>query len=80
MFMVPGVAGFMKADAEIPGVLENPMAGLDETATVTLPAGSPLFNRDADDTMGAKPMNCPNAMMTYKRTVHSYKELPIRYS
>ncbi len=25
-------------------------------------------------------MNCPNAMMTYKRTVHSYKELPIRYS
>ena len=25
-------------------------------------------------------MNCPNAMMTYKRTVHSYKELPIRYN
>ncbi len=80
MFMVPGVEGFLKADAEIPGVLENPMAGLDETATVTLPEGSPLFNRDADDTMGAKPMNCPNAMMTYKRTLHSYKELPIRYS
>ena len=80
MFMVPGVEGFLRADAEIPGVLENPMAGLDETATVTLPEGSPLFNRDADDTMGAKPMNCPNAMMTYKRTLHSYKELPIRYS
>ncbi|MBR0369075.1 MAG: threonine--tRNA ligase, partial [Clostridia bacterium] len=45
-----------------------------------LPEGSPVFNRDADDTMGAKPMNCPNAMMTYKRTLHSYKELPIRYS
>ena len=80
MFMVPGVEGFLKADAEIPGILENPMAGLDETATVKLPEGSPLFNRDADDTMGAKPMNCPNAMMTYKRTLHSYKELPIRYS
>ena len=25
-------------------------------------------------------MNCPNAMMTYKRRSHSYKELPIRYS
>ena len=33
-----------------------------------------------DDVMAAKPMNCPNAMMTYKRTIHSYKELPIRYS
>ena len=80
MFMVPGIEGFLKADAEIPGVLENPMDGLEETATVKLPEGSPLFNRDADDTMGAKPMNCPNAMMTYKRTLHSYKELPIRYS
>ena len=35
---------------------------------------------DADDIMAAKPMNCPNAMNTYKRTVHSYKELPIRYN
>lgn len=32
------------------------------------------------DTMAAKPMNCPNAMLTYKRTIHSYKELPIRYN
>ena len=80
MFMVPGLEGFMAADAEIPGVLDNPADGLDETATVKLPKGSPLFNRDLDDTMGAKPMNCPNAMMTYKRTLHSYKELPIRYS
>ena len=25
-------------------------------------------------------MSCPNAMMTYKRELHSYKELPIRYN
>ncbi len=35
---------------------------------------------DADDVMAAKPMNCPNAMMTYARTNHSYRELPIRYN
>ncbi|MBQ2640492.1 MAG: threonine--tRNA ligase [Lachnospiraceae bacterium] len=35
---------------------------------------------EADDTMAAKPMNCPNAMMAYKRRVHSYRDLPIRYS
>ena len=35
---------------------------------------------DSDSTFAAKPMNCPNAMLTYKRTVHSYKELPIRYN
>ena len=35
---------------------------------------------NAEDMMGAKPMNCPNAMTAYKRTSHSYKELPIRYS
>ena len=35
---------------------------------------------DAEDIMAAKPMNCPNAMNTYKRTIHSYKELPIRYN
>ncbi len=35
---------------------------------------------NADDIMAAKPMNCPNAMMTYKRTNHSYRELPIRYN
>ena len=80
MFMVPGITGRLAADAEIPGVLSNPADGLDETATVKLAAGAPVFDRDADDTMGAKPMNCPNAMMTYKRTLHSYKELPIRYS
>ena len=80
MFMVPGLEGFVSADTEIPGVLDNPADGLEETANVTLVKGAPVFNRDLDDTMGAKPMNCPNAMMTYKRTLHSYKELPIRYS
>ena len=80
MFMVPGITGFLAADAKIPGVLDNPQDGLEETAEVKLPAGAPLFNRDLDDTMGAKPMNCPNAMLTFKRTLRSYKELPIRYS
>ncbi|HAE45446.1 MAG TPA: threonine--tRNA ligase [Lachnospiraceae bacterium] len=37
-------------------------------------------DESAVDVYAAKPMNCPNAMMTYKRTVHSYKELPIRYN
>jgi len=27
-----------------------------------------------------KPMNCPNAMMIYQQTNHSYRELPLRYS
>ncbi len=40
----------------------------------------PVYSPETEDTMAAKPMNCPNAMMTYKRTVHSYKDLPIRYS
>ncbi|MGP1405805.1 threonine--tRNA ligase [Filifactor alocis] len=35
---------------------------------------------DAVSTMAAKPMNCPNAMMAYKRKKRSYRELPIRYS
>lgn len=35
---------------------------------------------NSDSVYAAKPMNCPNAMLTYKRTVHSYKELPIRYN
>lgn len=38
------------------------------------------FDIEAHDTMSAKPMNCPNAMMQYKRKPRSYKELPIRYS
>ncbi len=35
---------------------------------------------DGSDTYAVKPMNCPNAIMVYKRALHSYKDLPIRYS
>lgn len=42
--------------------------------------GDLKFSLDAIDTMAAKPMNCPNAMMEFKRKPRSYKELPIRYS
>ncbi|SEF76245.1 threonyl-tRNA synthetase [Butyrivibrio sp. Su6] len=80
MFMVPGVSGWLKADAEIPGVLENINEPAEEPKNIKIQAGSVIYNREQDDTMAAKPMNCPNAMMTYKRTNHSYKELPIRYS
>lgn len=79
MFIVPGIAGHVQADTNIPDVAES----MDEDAAkapVKIERGSVIYNREAIDTMGAKPMNCPNAMMTYKRTVHSYKELPIRYS
>ena len=38
------------------------------------------YSVEAEDTMAAKPMNCPNAMLTYRRSLHSYRELPIRYS
>ena len=80
MFMVPGISGWVKADAEIPGVLENINDATEVPTNVKIQAGSVIYNRELDDTMAAKPMNCPNAMMTYKRTNHSYKELPIRYS
>ncbi len=33
---------------------------------------------EAPDTFAAKPMNCPNAIMVYKRSLHSYKDLPVR--
>ncbi|MCR4748700.1 MAG: threonine--tRNA ligase [Lachnospiraceae bacterium] len=80
MFMVPGLSGFMKADAEVPGVLDSVSEDASEEKVVKMLAKTPLYNRENEDTMAAKPMNCPNAMMTYKRTIHSYKELPIRYS
>ncbi|MBQ6540630.1 MAG: threonine--tRNA ligase [Oscillospiraceae bacterium] len=32
------------------------------------------------DTMAAKPMNCPNAMMVFRRRTRSYRDLPIRFS
>ena len=45
--------------------------GKDENDTYTV---------ESVDTMAAKPTNCPNAMMEFKRKPRSYKELPIRYS
>lgn len=82
MFMVPGIHGKLKADARIDGVLDNLAEddGEAEEKAVKMLAKSVLYDRELDETMAAKPMNCPNAMMTYKRTNHSYKELPIRYS
>lgn len=35
---------------------------------------------DGDKIYALKPMNCPNAILTYKRSLHSYKDLPIRIS
>lgn len=80
MFMVPGISGWLAADAEIPGVLENASEESGEKKPVKIQAGSVLYNRENLDTMAAKPMNCPNAMLTFKRKNRSYKELPIRYS
>ena len=80
MFMVPGISGWLAADAEIPGVLENTSEESGEKKAVKIQAGSVLYNRENLDTMAAKPMNCPNAMLTFKRKNRSYKELPIRYS
>lgn len=80
MFMVPGISGWLAADAEIPGVLENASEESGEKKAVKIQAGSVLYNREKLDTMAAKPMNCPNAMLTFKRKNRSYKELPIRYS
>ncbi|MBQ5951961.1 MAG: threonine--tRNA ligase [Lachnospiraceae bacterium] len=42
--------------------------------------GSVSFEVDDQDTYCVKPMNCPNAILVYKSKLHSYKELPIRYS
>ncbi|HZU78031.1 MAG TPA: threonine--tRNA ligase, partial [Dehalococcoidia bacterium] len=35
---------------------------------------------DAQTTYGAKPMNCPNAMVVYNLRRRSYRELPVRFS
>ncbi len=80
MFIVPGMDGYTKADADIADVVENLKDGNAPKKNVKIEAGSVIYNRENMDTMAAKPMNCPNAMMTYKRKNRSYKELPIRYS
>ncbi len=33
-----------------------------------------------DKDFAIKPMNCPGAILSYKNSLHSYKELPIRYA
>ena len=60
----------------VPGITK----GVNATDAVKGEEAPEQYSVDAEDTMAAKPMNCPNAMMSYKRTMHSYKELPIRYS
>lgn len=40
-----------------------------------------MYFSEVDDTRFAlKPMNCPGHMMIYKNKMHSYRDLPIRYS
>ncbi|MDR2519659.1 MAG: threonine--tRNA ligase, partial [Eubacteriaceae bacterium] len=40
-----------------------------------------MYFTDIDEReFAVKPMNCPGAMLLYKRTIHSYKELPLRYA
>ncbi len=80
MFIVPGIEGHLAADADINGVIENLKNQEEAPKAVKIMAGSVVYNRENLDTMAAKPMNCPNAMMTFKRKNRSYKELPIRYS
>jgi len=80
MFMVPGISGWLKADADLSGVLEHPTDASLGEKIVKIQAGSVVYNRENIGTMAAKPMNCPNAMITYRRRNRSYKELPIRYS
>ena len=60
----------------VPGITK----GVNATDAVNGEEAPEQYSNEAEDTMAAKPMNCPNAMMAYKRTMHSYKELPIRYS
>ena len=60
----------------VPGITK----GVNATDAVQGEEAPEKYSVEAEDTMAAKPMNCPNAMMSYKRTMHSYKELPIRYS
>jgi threonyl-tRNA synthetase len=40
-----------------------------------------MYFSEVDNTMYAlKPMNCPGHMLIYKNKIHSYRDLPIRYS
>ncbi|MEM0132281.1 aminoacyl--tRNA ligase-related protein [Acidiplasma sp.] len=39
-----------------------------------------LFKLSNGDDYGLKPMNCPGHIAIYQRSVHSYREMPIKYS
>lgn len=40
-----------------------------------------MYTFDVEDgTYAIKPMNCPGAILTYNNALHSYRELPLRYS
>ncbi len=40
-----------------------------------------MFTIEVEDgTYAIKPMNCPGAILVYKNDLHSYKELPLRYT
>ncbi len=40
-----------------------------------------MFTIEVEDgTYAIKPMNCPGAILVYKNGLHSYKDLPLRYS
>ena len=40
-----------------------------------------MYTFDVEDgTYAIKPMNCPGAILVYNNDLHSYKELPLRYS
>jgi len=40
-----------------------------------------MYTFDVEDgTYAIKPMNCPGAILAYNNALHSYKELPLRYS
>ena len=69
-------AHYVKNMFLIPGLTK----GTDATDKVESDETVLRYDLEAVDTMAAKPMNCPNAMLTYKRKSRSYKELPIRYS
>jgi threonyl-tRNA synthetase len=41
---------------------------------------SMYFIQEDDHELGVKPMNCPGHCVMYASTVHSYRELPLRYA
>jgi len=64
MFLIPGITEGTGAEDEVQDNASCPCC----------------YSIETEDTMAAKPMNCPNAMLTFKRKSRSYRDLPIRYS